>query len=182
MKRVQQGFTLIELIMVIVIIGVLSATAVPKFINIKDDALTATLEAVKGSMESVKTMVHVKVLIGGNVESLASTVNVDGTNTVGLIHGYPDEQWVNTWEHLLDIDAILYTAAADVSKHTFVAYPGDAAYGVVDFKVVPVSSLVLTAAGVAPATGAVLKCYASYLIKATDVARTTPPLIKIVDC
>ena len=182
MKRVQQGFTLIELILVIVIIGVLAAAAAPKFININDDALTSTLEAVKGSMESAKTIVHGKVLIDGNVESLASTVIVDGTKTVGLINGYPNEQWTDTWVHLLDIDAIMYTTTEDVSEHTFVVYPGDAAYGALEFKVVPVSSLSLTTVGVAPATATVVKCYASYRINSSATDKTVPPLIKVVDC
>ncbi|MBK7546835.1 MAG: prepilin-type N-terminal cleavage/methylation domain-containing protein [Rhodoferax sp.] len=46
MKQVQRGFTLIELVMVIVILGVLAAVAIPKFVDLKSDARTAALGVV----------------------------------------------------------------------------------------------------------------------------------------
>ena len=52
MKQSQQGFTLIELVMVIVILGVLAATAIPKFVDLKTDARQAALDGVKGALSS----------------------------------------------------------------------------------------------------------------------------------
>ena len=52
MKRAQQGFTLIELVMVIVILGVLAATAIPKFVDLKSDARLAALDGVRGALSS----------------------------------------------------------------------------------------------------------------------------------
>lgn len=56
MKQVQRGFTLIELVMVIVILGVLSAVAIPKFVNLKVEAQTAALAGVAGGITSASAV------------------------------------------------------------------------------------------------------------------------------
>ena len=52
MKQLQRGFTLIELVMVIVILGVLAAVAIPKFVDLKGDAVTAATQGVAGALSS----------------------------------------------------------------------------------------------------------------------------------
>ena len=55
MKK-QAGFTLIELVMVIVILGVLAVTAIPKFIDMKTDAQAAALQGVVGALSSASAV------------------------------------------------------------------------------------------------------------------------------
>ena len=52
MVRTQKGFTLIELVMVIVILGILAAVAIPKYLDMRTEALSATFQGVCGSLKS----------------------------------------------------------------------------------------------------------------------------------
>lgn len=84
----QGGFTLIELIVVIVILGILAATALPKFANLNGDARLSSIQAARGALSATSAMVHGKYLINPASATDGSTLNVEGTNVV-YKNGYP---------------------------------------------------------------------------------------------
>jgi MSHA pilin protein MshA len=85
----QAGFTLIELIMVIVILGILAATAMPKFSDLSAEARVGKLNAMKAAMQSAATMAHGMQLAQGVASNV--TVSVEGGVTIAMRNGWPDD-------------------------------------------------------------------------------------------
>ena len=71
MKRSNLGFTLIELVLVIIVLGILAVTALPRFINIKDDALKSTVSTTAASFAGAVQLAHAGWAVKTKGEPLA---------------------------------------------------------------------------------------------------------------
>lgn len=109
--RPQQGFTLIELIVVIVILATLSALALPRFTSLQREARVAKLNAARGAVATASALMHATVIAKNNVPDVATCPGGGGfannnpgpTGTlcteaglIALVFGYPDVTAIGT--------------------------------------------------------------------------------------
>lgn len=124
--RNQKGFTLIELIIVIVVLGILAVTAAPQFMNFSSDARTSTVQGLLGSTKAASEMVNAKFQITG---APSGSVIIDNEDTaVNVVAGYPaattDDGITEALDISADWSAVVATAAeGDVQVGDLLIYP-----------------------------------------------------------
>lgn len=172
-QRAQGGFTLIELIVVIVILGILAATALPKFVNLGGDARLAALNAAAGSLKTTMSLARGQAMV--TASTTAASVTLEGT-AVNLANGYPkaDDTFI--------IAAGLSSNGASNGDYTITRNNTANPVGV-NGKVpaIPANSLVIQPTSVAT-TNSGLTCYATYTEAPANGSPTVTVTASVANC
>ena len=109
MKKSSQGFTLIELVVVITILGILAAFAIPRFANLEVEARAAAIQGLGGSVRSAATLAHSLSLATG--VAAGASVTMEG-QPIAMANRYPTLADIELT--LLDTTGFTYTAATGI--------------------------------------------------------------------
>jgi MSHA pilin protein MshA len=117
-SKINRGFTLIELVVVIIVLGILTIIAAPKFFDLRTDAEVSVLKGMQGGLKSARDLVAAQIALRPeNLQDRNREYVLENGTVIKARGEYPDGRWEDSFDQIVDFDSVTFVESNQCTEN-----------------------------------------------------------------